>query len=132
IAVDQVFWSSDQQGGIRSTGGVFRSQDEGRSWESLNGNLYLDLTQASNAMVDSYYRAVASWFRISAGQAGSRYPRLPERALQNFNRLVIDPSDPERMYLGHNAVHDTSFRGGDLWKTENGGKRWGVCNRAGP
>jgi hypothetical protein len=35
------------------------------------------------------------------------------------------------MYLGHSIAHDISFHAGDLWRTENGGKTWTICNRTG-
>lgn len=132
IALDQVFWNDDHKGGTVSTGGVFKSSDEGKTWDPLNGNLYLDLTKVSDFVKSSYYKAISRWFGISVTEAKAKFPNLPTRALQNFNRILLDPTNPERMYLGHNPHHDISFYAGDLWKTENGGNNWIICNRTGP
>ena len=131
VVIDQVFWNDDKNGSVVSTGGVFKSSDEGTTWEPLNNNLYLDLTKVSPVIVNSWYRAISSWFEMSSDEAKIKFPRLPKRAIQNFNRILLDPTNPQRMYIGHNAVHDISFIGGDLWRTENGGKQWIVCNRTG-
>lgn len=131
VVIDQVFWEDDGNGGVISTGGVFKSRDDGKTWENLNANLYLDLTQAGGAITKSWQGAMAQWFGVSANQAKTRFSNLPTQALQNVNRLLLDPTHPQRMYLGHNAVHDISFCGGDLWKTEDGGHHWIVCNRVG-
>lgn len=131
VVIAQVFWEADGNGGVTSSGGVFKSTDDGKTWQCLNGNLYLDLTPAGPAIVDSWYRAMGMWFEISTAEARTRFPVLPKQALHNFNRLLLDPTDPQRMYLGHNVVHDISFYGGDLWKTEDGGRFWLVCNRTG-
>ncbi len=131
IVIDQVFWEDDGSGSIHSTGGVFKSTDDGKTWESLNNNLFLDITKVSKHIVDSYYSAVSRWFQIPVKETRNRYPNLPTGALQNFNRLIVDPSDPKRIYLGHNAVHDISFIGGDIWKSEDGGANWVASNRIG-
>ena len=131
IVIDQVFWNDDQKGGVTSTGGVFKSTDEGKTWEPLNSNLYLDLTKISDYVVGSWFNAISRWFDISNKEARIKFPKLPKRALQNFNRLKLDPSNPERLYLGHSTSHDISFHAGDLWKTEDGGKHWIICNRTG-
>jgi photosystem II stability/assembly factor-like uncharacterized protein len=151
VVIDQVFWEEDGNGGVTSTGGVFKSVDEGKTWESLNSNLYLDLTKVSDYVQGSWYRAIGRWFELSSDEkarwadadmagksvlstqelAKRKYPILPRKALQNFNRLTIDPSNPQRMYLGHSVSHDISFHAGDLWKTDNAGKSWIMCNRTG-
>lgn len=131
IAIDQVFWQDNDKGSITSSGGVFKSSDDGENWQSLNNNLHLDLTKTSGYIVNSYYKAISQWYRIPVEETKKRFPKLPTKALQNFNRLLIDPSNPGRIYVGHNAVHDISFDTGDLWKTENGGKEWVISNRIG-
>jgi len=129
--IDQVFWEDNSKGGIKSTGGVFKSTDDGASWTNINSNLYLDLTKVSSFVTDYYYRQLASWFEISKNEAKLQYPIKPDSILQVFNRLIIDPSDPSRLYLGHNLRHDYSIYPGDLWVTENGGKSWISCTRIG-
>lgn len=129
--VDQVFWEDDAKGGIRSTGGVFRSTDDGTSWTDLNSGLYLDFRMVSTFVVDYYYRQLAKWFGISESEARSRYPQRPEAVLQVFNRLLIDPANPSILYLGHNLRHDNSIYPGDLWMTEDGGRSWVSTARIG-
>ncbi len=129
--IDQVIWEPDGSGSITSTGGVFKTLDEGETWEDITSNLYLDVSALSEDIQNSFYITMARWFGIPGREARQRFPVLPDRALQGFNRLLIDPTDPDRMYLGHSARHDYSFYGGDLWKTEDAGQSWIVTARCG-
>ena len=131
IVIDQVHWEPDHKGSIISSGGVFKTRNDGKTWENLTNNLFLDVSAMSEEIQNSFYIAISQWFQISGQKAREKFPVLPERTLQNFNRLLFNPEDPEIIYVGHSARHDYSFYGGDLWKSENGGKSWIVTARCG-
>lgn len=131
VVIDQVYWLPDGNGSIQSEGGVYKTENEGDNWECLNGNLYLDVSGMSKPVREHFYHAFRRWYGISMAQAKRDFPVLPDSALHNFNRLVIHPTNPDIMYLGHSARHDISFYAGDLWKTEDGGDTWIMSTRIG-
>ncbi|MFW5644466.1 MAG: WD40/YVTN/BNR-like repeat-containing protein, partial [Bacteroidota bacterium] len=101
IVIDQVFWEPDGKGSVKSVGGVYKTTNEGDSWECLNSNLYLNLQKMSDDVQFSFYVALSRWFETSRDEIRDIYPVLPERALHNFNRLLINPINPDIIYLGH-------------------------------
>ena len=107
-------WTQDPAAG----GGVFRSEDGGRSWRAsgLAGQAVRALVMAPSdpnmlvaGTLDGVYRsrdAGRSWERIS--------PEHHEE-LRNFDSLAFDPHDPLTIYAG--TFHLP-------WKTTDGGHTW--------
>jgi len=107
-------WTQDPSAG----GGVFRSEDGGRTWRNagLQGQAVRALAVAPSdpnqlvaGTLDGVYRsrdASKSWERIS--------PEHHEE-LRNLDSLAIDPRDPKTIYAG--TFHLP-------WKTTDGGRNW--------
>jgi photosystem II stability/assembly factor-like uncharacterized protein len=99
-------------------GGVFRSDDGGRSWRSsgLEGEAVRALEAAPSNSAErlagtrtGVFRSLdrgVSWQRISP-------PGHPE--LRNVDSIAIDPRDPEVIYVGTYHLP---------WRTKDGGRSW--------
>ncbi len=132
-AVDQTVYKSPNGNDIVSIGGVYKSIDSGLNWQSINGNLGVNVRLIKERNYrKGYYRTLQKWFDLpSVSIAEKTYTVLPTDAMPNFNRIVVNPSDQNEIYLVHNRRHDYSFGPGDVWKTEDGGKHWFPCSRTG-
>lgn len=121
---DLVFYYPEGQS-TRNTGGIYRSDDEGDSWTSMNGNLYLDLNELSGGVEEYYFKYIANWFQITESQARERYPVPPDSALQRFSSVIPDPTDPQTLYVGFwEPQLQFSVLPGRLWKTTDAGQHW--------
>jgi len=117
---------------ISSKGGVYKSTDYGKSWENITSNLTIDLNKINfSAEIDRYYKTIGFWFNLSKNEAKDKYSNLPSEILPVFNRLVVNPINPDEIYVSFNKKHDVTFGAGDVWKTENGGASWFACARQG-
>jgi len=99
-------------------GGVWRSRDGGRTWESagLEGHAVRALAAAPSNPDLLIAGAVDGVFR--SRDAGSTWERIsPEGRddLVNFDSIAIDPRDPDTIYAG--TFHLP-------WKTIDGGRSW--------
>ncbi|MGN6594068.1 MAG: hypothetical protein ACTHJX_14325 [Terriglobales bacterium] len=101
----------------RPDGGVFVSNDDGRSWQPLwLGHAVRALAEAPSdprilvaATLDGVFRSQDSgreWARISPAQ---------DRELRNVESVAVDPRDPQEIYVGTWHLP---------WKTINGGHDW--------
>ncbi|MGA9637126.1 T9SS type A sorting domain-containing protein [Flavobacterium sp.] len=133
--VDQTNYVSVGSGAnrtVQSTGGVYKSINNGGNWTNVTGDLGIDLTQITSSNTKSkYYRTIAYWFGITEAVAKTTYPKLPTNILPVFNRIVVDPSNTTRIYVAHNTKHDYSFGPGDIWSTNNSGTNWAPVMRTG-
>ncbi|MFI3269479.1 MAG: hypothetical protein SNG14_04330 [Rikenellaceae bacterium] len=117
---------------VVSKGGVFRSEDFGATWVDVTGDLGLDLTKNKDLFSKTmFYKTVGSWLGINQQQASKLYPELPTQAMPTWNRIAVNPVNPEEIYLVLNKKHDISFGSGDVWKSNNGGKSWFPVARSG-
>ncbi|WP_366185583.1 T9SS type A sorting domain-containing protein [Flavobacterium ovatum] len=117
---------------INSTGGIYKSTDSGLSWQSITGNLGLNMQSVTDySSRDSYHRTVANWLGISKSVSQATYTSYPTQALQTFNRIVVNPTNKNEIYILHNKRHDFSFGPGDVWKTVDGGATWIASSRSG-
>ncbi|HXR98171.1 MAG TPA: hypothetical protein VN709_10045 [Terriglobales bacterium] len=105
-------WSWGQAGG-----GVFRSSDDGHSWQPLwQGHAVRALAQAPSdphtlvaATLDGVYRSQDS------GQQWSLISPAHDRELTNIESVAIDPQSADEIYVGTWHLP---------WKTVNGGHDW--------
>lgn len=106
-------------------GGVFRSDDGGRTWQELmgaHGKSIRALAMAPsdhNTLVigalDGVFRSRdggATWERISPENP---FATENHSSLKNFVSVAIDPQNPDVMYAGTRHLP---------WKTTNGGANW--------
>lgn len=148
IAVHQATYSINETiGSVESHGGIYKSTDDGVTWTNITGNLGINLAEIHDQLqvadiADSKKNYIRSWF-YSTGRCMGRYfsgvvsnlstvaPNLPTYFFQDYNKIAVDPRDPNRIYVAHNANHGTSMYIGDVWKTEDGGNSWTIVTRTG-
>jgi len=114
---------------ITTKGGVYKSTNNGESWESITGDLGVNFNEINYGAHRSNYHRSLSYF---LGENSKKlYPEFPSNTYAEFNRMVVNPTNKNEIYLVANQRHDKSFGPGDAWKTEDGGKTWVICARAG-
>ncbi|MGB6429673.1 MAG: hypothetical protein WBF06_03750 [Candidatus Acidiferrales bacterium] len=99
-------------------GGVWRSRDGGRNWESagLEGHAVRALAAAASNPDLLVAGAVDGVFRSrDAGRTWERISPEGRDDLVNFDSIAIDPHDPDTIYAG--TFHLP-------WKTTDGGHTW--------
>ncbi|WP_343329610.1 VPS10 domain-containing protein [Polaribacter staleyi] len=122
--IDQIQYLPDGET-TKCTGGIFYSEDEGKTWNKSNGDLGLDINQLTGGVSDNYYQYIAKWFQITISKAKKMYPKLPTYAMQNFSMLSTDPSREKALYIGFaDPQVGNSIMPGRLWSTDNNGKKW--------
>lgn len=130
--LEQTHYEDDDNNGIKTTGGIYKSIDHGETWKSITGNLAIDMNKISlsNAK-DKYYRAIAYWLGISQSEAESKFNKLPSSTYTVFNRVVASKIDPDVVFLSHNIKHDYSWGPGAIWRTTDAGDSWIIVGRHG-
>jgi len=115
---------------VASEQGVFRTTDDGASWQRLAAGLptvqvrTLAFTADGRLLagtlgygVFSYDVRDATWEQLSAfREFGTFWPIWSGRPLYQYSTLLIDPTAPETMYFG-------TFPAG-IYKTTDGGEHW--------
>lgn len=132
FAINQTAYYPDGKT-VKSEGGIFRSDDEGETWKCINGDLAIDMTRIKEKTVNNflYARTISGWFGISTKELNQRFPEKPRSILSVFNRIQVNPQNPDDIYICGNVKHDFGFAPGDIWKTEDGGKHWYATARSG-
>jgi photosystem II stability/assembly factor-like uncharacterized protein len=108
-------WTAEKSG---EGGGVFRSRDHGKTWQSagLAGHAVRALVQAPSDRSILVAGALDGVFRSNdSGKSWERITPLGDLELRNFDSLAIDPRNTEIIYAG--TFHLP-------WKTTDGGKNW--------
>jgi len=101
-----------------NAGGVYRSEDGGRSWmrAGLHGQVVRALAQSQSrpdlfvaGTLDGVYRSTDS------GKSWQRISPAGHEDLRNFDSVAIDPQNPDFIYAGTYHL---------AWKTIDGGLHW--------
>ncbi|MFR9652099.1 MAG: hypothetical protein SNG35_08775, partial [Rikenellaceae bacterium] len=135
VALAAVEWQPDGETITDKAGGVFRSLDRGKSWECINGDLAIDMTQFSKnkSIMKGYIHSGAYYFSMKDNDFASKYPKAPTSIMPNYNQIEVDPNDPNNIYIIN--MYANLFRGnfmpGQMWRTTDGGKHWFVAFRNG-
>jgi len=104
-------------------GGVYRSDDRGRTWKlaGLAGQTVRMLARSASrpdvlvaATLDGVFRS------RDLGQRWERISPAGHDDLRNFDSVAIDPADPDLIYAGTYHL---------AWKTTDGGVRWVPMHR---
>jgi len=126
--VEQTMFEPDGKS-VKTKGGVFKSEDEGATWTSITGDLSVDFTRITDREhLGNFHRAVSFWLGEDSKKL---YPQFPTHTFPVFNRLVVNPTNKDELYLVENQRHDQSFGPGDAWTTKDGGRTWKICAREG-
>lgn len=130
--VEQSVYERDGNGSVTVKGGVFKSVDGGENWIDITGNLAVDMTKiTSKSMRWMYARAIAHWFDIKMNEAYKEFPKYSNSIYTVFNRIRVNPLNPDEIYISANVKHDRAWIPGDMWRTRDGGKTWITIARAG-
>jgi len=129
--IEQTFFE-DKGNTVECKGGVYKSTDNGNTWQNISGNIAIDMTQiTSSTELNFFHKTVGNWFGISSSDSEAKYTDYPSIAFPTYNRIVVNPLDKNEIYICHNKKHDKSFGPGELWKTTDGGLNWITCARDG-
>lgn len=104
-----------------STGGIFRSDDGGKSWQRTSGDQrwmvrpwYYSVVRADpNDANTMYVMNLSTWRSIDGGHTFTRL-RLPHG---DTHDLWIDPKDSKRLISGNDGGATVSVDGGETWST---------------
>ncbi len=104
-----------------STGGVFRSDDAGATWERTSGDqrwmvrpwYYSAVTADPMDANTMYLMNLSTWKSTDGGHTFTRI-RLPHG---DTHALWIDPKDPKRMISGNDGGATVSLDGGAVWSS---------------
>ncbi|WP_299555876.1 hypothetical protein [Seonamhaeicola sp.] len=133
--IGSVEWEADGKTMKDSVGGVFKSTDEGESWQKINGDLALDLTQFSKDknIKKGYYNNLAYYLGVKSKEAVEKFPELPKSITQRFTQISVDPNDVNNLYLinMYSNASRNNFAPGSMWRSKDGGKHWYITFRNG-
>ena len=104
-----------------STGGIFRSENGGASWQRVNGDQkwmvrpwYYNVVTADPADTNTVYAMnLATWKSTDGGRTFARL-RIPHG---DTHELWVDPHDARRMISGNDGGATISFDGGSTWSS---------------
>ena len=104
-----------------SGGGIFRSEDAGKTWERVNAEqkfmirpwYFSSVTADPVDQNTVYVLNLATWRSIDGGKTFERL-RVPHG---DCHILWIDPLDPKRMVEGNDGGATVSFDAGETWST---------------
>jgi photosystem II stability/assembly factor-like uncharacterized protein len=115
-------WASVERPPEDSTGGIFRSDDGGRTWERVNGDqkfmvrpwYYSHVTADPADENTVYVLNLQTWRSTDGGRTFTRIQGIPHG---DHHLLWIDPANPRRMIHGNDGGGTVSLDGGSTWST---------------
>ncbi len=118
---------------ITYNGGLFRSIDEGESWQCINGDMpHSKEFMATPSIKNSFYKlALCNWFDEKEASLRKKYPEPPKEMMHSVTMVRLNPTNPDEMVVVNNYKSQFTFAGGMLWITKDGGNHWTACLRNG-
>ena len=110
-----------------STGGVFRSEDGGKSWVPSGFDDQYSNCLAFAPSGDVYVVNAGLWRSQDQGRSWARLDELPQSLPMggsSCSGLIIHPDRPEVLYLGGHNGFFKSLDGGTSWKSSSTGLRF--------
>jgi len=115
---------------VASEEGVYHTADEGTTWQQLDGGLPTPQVRTLSFTADGrllagtlgyglleYDTRRATWEPLEPfREFGTFWPMWAGRPLYQYSTLLLDPADPETIYVG-------TFPSG-IYKTTDGGEHW--------
>jgi len=105
-------------------GGVYRSDDGGRTWEHVNDErklrqraFYYTRIYADPQDEDVVYALNTGFYRSTDG--GATFPQQIRVPHGDNHDLWIAPSDPDRMINSNDGGGNVSFNGGETWTAQD-------------
>jgi photosystem II stability/assembly factor-like uncharacterized protein len=105
-------------------GGIYRSDDAGKSWQLLNGSFEMHARQyyyghifADPQQLDAVYTFSSKDFYKST-DGGKTWSKI-QTPHGDYHDLWIDPHDSQRMVNGNDGGATVTFDGGKSWSSEN-------------
>ncbi|RKR13270.1 sortilin (neurotensin receptor 3) [Maribacter vaceletii] len=133
--IASVLWDAKGKTITDKAGGVFKSTDEGESWQKINGDLAMDMSHFKNdrTVRRSYYHTLGYYFGVTDKKAAELYPEFPKKITQRFTQISVDPNDVNNIYLinMYTNASRNNFMPGAMWRSKDGGKHWYVTFRNG-
>lgn len=115
------------------SGGVYRSDDGGVTWQETNtglGNLYIQSMVIHPTRPDIAYAGTYKSGVYRTTDGGNSW----QVASSGLNRepivydMAIDPRSPDTLYAGTRSAGINPPWGGGVWKTTNAGQSWKASN----
>jgi len=109
-------------------GGIYRSGDQGETWESLNEGLYWDVHTVTPASAGLWLYATTGRGFYRSGDGGQHWQHLMSGLERRYTvPLVALQQRPDRLYTAAAAGPPPSWRQGAnaaLYRSDDGGEHW--------
>ncbi|MCL7764533.1 T9SS type A sorting domain-containing protein [Polaribacter sp. Z014] len=128
--VEQSVYTENGNNSIDTSGGVYKSINNGLMWTNITGDLGIDFQVVKDwTSRDKYKRSVSHWLGIPKNNLDSK--AYASNIIPVFSMIVVNPLNKNEIYIAQKTKHGYGFGPGDLWKTTNGGATWFPCARQG-
>ncbi|ONI45238.1 hypothetical protein AN641_04380 [Candidatus Epulonipiscioides gigas] len=136
VTATLTIWDKDENNVLTHTsGGVYKSVDEGKTWQSLNDGLMVEYAPFADPSVighgQGYNTGIRNWFGIKSKPETPKEIIPPEYVLPSFREVEINPVNPNILYAVNCGRKENSIEPEGIWISEDGGKNWFISTRIG-